>query len=283
MREPCAFVEHVLVNPETGKPFELYPAEAEFVRRGFTLTADGRLRYPEMLFSAPKKSGKTGLSAMLAIYTAAAIGGRFAEVYCLSNDYEQSVGRVFEAARRIVEASPLLRGSSKITADRIRFTSSASCSHACSSGYSGFAGVNPPLCIFDELWGYVSERSQRLWDEAVPSPVRKVSGRLTVTYAGFSGESELLERLWKRGMKGREVAPDLHASSGMLAYITHTPPAPWQTAAWLSQMREQSRPNAYLRQIENRWVTSESSFVDMAWWDACVDEQLHPEFTDPNL
>jgi phage terminase large subunit-like protein len=38
-----------------------------------------------------------------------------------------------------------------------------------------------------------------------------------------------------------------------------------------------------LRQIENRFVTNESSFVDMAWYDACVDPELSPELTNPGL
>jgi phage terminase large subunit-like protein len=28
--------------------------------------------------------------------------------------------------------------------------------------------------------------------------------------------------------------------------------------------------------IENRWVTSESNFVEMEWWDACVDQTMRP-------
>ncbi|HUY27314.1 MAG TPA: terminase TerL endonuclease subunit [Candidatus Binataceae bacterium] len=281
--DPVSFIEGALINPETGKRFELYPAEIEFVRRAFTLTADGRLPFPETLFSAPKKSGKTALAGMLAVYVAVVIGGRFAEVYCLSNDYEQSVGRVFEAAKRIVEASPMLAGSAKITADRIEFTSTGSFIQACASDYSGFAGANPSLCIFDELWAYVSERAHRLWDEAVPSPTRKVSGRLTVSYAGFEGESELLEGLYKRAITGTPVAADLYECDGMLAYWTHTPPAPWQNAEWLSRMRVQSRPNAYLRHCENRWVSSESTFIEMEWWDNCVDPEAHPELADPRL
>ncbi len=281
--DPVAFIRAVLRNPEDGRPFILYPAEAEFIRRAFTLTTDGRLRFPEMVFSAPKKSGKTALAAMLAIYVAVVVGGRYAEIYCLSNDFEQSVGRVFEACRRIIEASPVLTSIAKVTASRIEFLSTGSFIQACASDYSGFAGSNPALCIFDELWGYVSEASTRLWDEAVPSPTRKVSGRLTVTYSGFSGESKLLESLYKLAIAGELVAPDLYESSGMLAFWTHQPPAPWQTESWLAQMRLQLRPNAYLRLIENRWVTSESSFVDMDWWDACVAPDLSPELTNPGL
>jgi phage terminase large subunit-like protein len=36
-------------------------------------------------------------------------------------------------------------------------------------------------------------------------------------------------------------------------------------------MRAQLRPNAFLRLIENRFVTSEAAFVDPAWWAACED------------
>ena len=67
-----------------------------------------------------------------------------------------------------------------------------------------------------------------------------------------------------------------------LAYITNDCRAPWQTPEWREQMREQLRPNAYLRLIENRWVSSESSFV-MDWWDACVDTELLPVVTDRRL
>jgi phage terminase large subunit-like protein len=280
---PVAFIEGALINPETGRPFELYAAEIEFIRRAFTLTSENTLPFPELIYSAPKKSGKTGLAAMLAIYVAVVVGGRFAEVYCLSNDYEQSVGRVFEAARRIIEASPLLKASAKITADRIEFVSTGSFIQACASDYSGFAGANPSLCIFDELWAYVSERAQRLWDEAVPSPTKKVSGRLTVSYAGFESESGLLESLYKRGLQGEEIEPSLYRQPGLLMFWSHVPVAPWQTPEWLAQMRVQLRPNAYLRLIENRWVTSESSFVEMDWWDACIDPDAHAELADPQL
>jgi hypothetical protein len=225
-RDPVAFVHEVLVNPENGKPFVLYDAEVEFLRRALTLTADGRLPFGELICACPKKSGKSCLASMAAIYVAVVVGGPLAEVYCLSNDYEQSVGRVFESARRIIEASPLLRSSAKITAGKIEFRSTGSFIQAVASDYASFAGANPSLCIFDELWGYVSERSRRLWDEAVPSPVRRVSARLTVSYAGFSDESDLLEGLYVRGIAGEEVAPDLYQSDGLLCYWTHFCRAP---------------------------------------------------------
>ena len=69
----------------------------------------------------------------------------------------------------------------------------------------------------------------------------------------------------------------------MLTFWTDDFTAPWQTDEWREQMRAQLRTNAYLRLIENRWVTSESSFVEIAWWDACTDLGPAPPVCDESL
>jgi phage terminase large subunit-like protein len=275
------FIETTLVDPETRRRFVLTSAERLFLRFAFALTEDGRLRFPELLWSAPKKSGKSGFAAMMLLYVVRVLGGRFAEGYCAANDFEQSVGRVFQAASRIVAASPMLAADANITANKIEFRSTGATITALAQDYAGAAGANPTITCFDELWGYTSERAHRLWDEMVPPPTRKIACRLTVSYAGFLGESELLESLYKRGQSGERLAPDLYAANTLLMYWTHDFVAPWQTETWREEMRAASRPNAYLRQIENRWVTSESPFLDMDHWDACTDPDATPRLTEP--
>ena len=81
---------------------------------------------------------------------------------------------------------------------------------------------------------------------------------------------------YKRGLQQPQIGPDLHGGGGMLMFWSHEPVAPWQDEAWLSDMRRSLRPNQYLRMIENRFVTSESQFIDMAAWDACVQASLTP-------
>lgn len=281
MQSPLAFIRH-LNDPETGQPFVLNAAEALFLRHAFKTGSDGRLLYPELLYSCPKKSGKTTFAALLLLYCTLNFG-KFGEGYALANDFDQAQGRVFAAAKRIVEASPALAKVATVTANRIEFSEPRATIAAIASDAAGAAGSNACVATFDELWGYVSERSRRLWDEMIPPPTRKLACRLTTTYAGYEGESELLEELYKKGLRQQQIASDLYAGDGLLMLWSHTPVAPWQTAAWLEQMRSQHRPNAYLRQIENRWVTSESSFVDLAWWDACIDPQLRPVVADPEL
>lgn len=120
-RDPIAFIAEVLRDPETGQRFDLYEAEERFLREAFTPDGAGCLPCPEIVFSAPKKAGKTAFAAMATIYMVVALGGPYAKAYCVANDFEQAQGRMFAAIQRIIEASPLLRSSARITANKITF------------------------------------------------------------------------------------------------------------------------------------------------------------------
>jgi phage terminase large subunit-like protein len=281
--DPISFIEEVLHDPETGKPFWLLEAERAFMRHAFTLDRNGRLVFPELVFGAPKKSGKTTCAALIVlVMVLLRSDGRFAEGYCVANDFEQAQSRVFTVIRRIVESSPLLRHDVKITADRISFPALDASIIAIASDAASAAGGNPTISCFDELWGYVSERSRRLWDEMITSPARRISCRLTTSYAGFSGESVLLEDLYKRGTALPEVGPSLRAGEGMLFAWHTTPVAPWQDERWLNEMRRSLRPSAYARMICNEFVSAESRFVDLDHWDACVTASA-PVMRDESL
>lgn len=210
-------------------------------------------------------------------------GGSYPEATICANDLEQARGRVFEMCRRIIECSPLLRAEANVTQGRIEFPVLSATIAAIGSDFAGAAGGNQNIAVFDELWAYSTERSHRLWDELVPPPTRKVTCRLTVTYAGFEGEGELLYELYQRGLAQPQVGKDLHAGDGLLMFWSHEPIAPWQTQAWLREMRRSLRPNQYLRMIENRFVTTESSFIDLSWWDACTDARAKPIVQDRQL
>jgi phage terminase large subunit-like protein len=281
--QPISFIEEALCDPETGNPYRLLPAERRFLRHAFKTNKDGRLLYPEQVFSCPKKSGKTAFAALHVLTTVLLFGGAYPEATLCANDLDQAQGRVFEAVRRIVECSPVLRAEAKVTANKITFPELGVVITAIASDYAGAAGGNPTISCFDELWAYTSERSRRLWDELVPPPTRKIACRLTVTYAGFEGESALLEELCKRGLQQPELGPSLLAGDGLLMFWSHEPIAPWQTPEWIEQMRRSLRPNQFLRMIENRFVTTENTFVDLDWWDACTDPTLTPVLADKAL
>ena len=186
-RDPGAFIESQLVNPETSKPFVLLDAEREFLKHALLLTPDGRLLYQELLYAAIKKSGKTGFAALLVITVLLLFGGRFGEGYIVANDLEQAQSRVFEAVRRIVEASPLLRREAKITQNRIVFAALGSTITCLTGNYASAAGSHPTISVFDEAWGYTSERSRRLYDELVPVPTKTISCQVDHDLCGLRG------------------------------------------------------------------------------------------------
>jgi hypothetical protein len=235
--DPCAFIREVLINPETSRPFELYAAQARFLREALTLQPDGTLPYSELLYSTPKKRGKTATTAMAMLYVIIVLAGPYGEGYCCANDFEQAQGRVFAAISRIVEKSPLLKGSAKITADKIEFRSTGSTVVPLASHYASAAGSNPSFITFDELWAYQSTAAERLWDEMVPVPTRAVSARWTSTYAGYEGESTTLEGLYKRGLACEEMAPNLYRNGGLLMFWSHEPGLPGKRRAGWTRCR----------------------------------------------
>jgi hypothetical protein len=76
--DPISFIEQVLIDPETGEPFVLLDAERWFLKFAFTLDENGRLKYPELIYGAIKKSGKTTFAAVFVITILLLFGGRYA-------------------------------------------------------------------------------------------------------------------------------------------------------------------------------------------------------------
>ena len=238
---PTSFIETALHDPETGRPFMLLKAERDFLQHAFKTGADGRLRYPELIFGAPKKSGKTGFAAlhMLTMSCCSAASSPKAMRWRMtSTRHRAASSRPSPASSRPV---PMLRGEAKITADKITFPAFHNATiSAIAIDYAGAAGANPTISCFDELWAYISERGRRLWDEMVPPPTRKIACRLTVTYAGFEGESDAARRAVQarsRAAAGRDrpLCRRRHAH-----VLDHEPIAPWQTPQWLDEMRRVS-------------------------------------------
>jgi hypothetical protein len=98
--QPMSFIAEVIRNPETGLPFELLDAQRKFFARAWRTDENGRLIYPEQVFAAPKKSGKTAAAAPHLLTTTLVFGGRFAEGYAVANDLEQTSVRYYAGCWR---------------------------------------------------------------------------------------------------------------------------------------------------------------------------------------
>jgi phage terminase large subunit-like protein len=273
--------------PETKAPIQLAPHQADILRHILTPGDDGRLPYSEVVYSCPKKSGKTTIAALVMEYFGLFIEAPN-EVYSCANDLEQAQSRAFKALAQSVRLNRHLGKRADPQTRAVHFDNGTSV-WALASDYAGAAGSNHGLSVFDELWAYVSERSRRLWDEMTPPPTRKLAMRFTTTYAGYTGESELLEGLYDKGAAG-EIIPELaHIENGegqpacrrngkLFVYWDHElkyhPGLTMTPAEYHQEQRSNLRPLAYLRLHENRFTTNETSFVTPDQWEACYAADL---------
>src|SRR3970040_2438526 len=67
---PLTFIDKLVRKNELGQPFALMDHQREILRLAFAFDEDGRLPYDTVIFSCPKKSGKTTLNAALTLWWA---------------------------------------------------------------------------------------------------------------------------------------------------------------------------------------------------------------------
>lgn len=285
-RNPVVFIEDLIHQNERGEPFQLLPHQRDVLKAMFPLRPDGQFVYRTVIWSQPKKSGKTILNALVSTWWAYTQESPN-EILIVANDLEQAQCRVFSDIVGLVRNNPPLFASAECFAREIHLSNGTRIK-AIPSDYSGEAGSNHGLTSWDELWAYTSERSRRLWEELTPVPTRKNSIRFVTTYAGFEGESELLWDLYRKnvgceefkGGYGKKLHEKLpvwgHAFTRTVIYWDHVPRCPWQTRDYYQEQRATLRPSNYLRLHQNRWTPPGSEFITGEAWDACVDKDRSP-------
>jgi phage terminase large subunit-like protein len=291
--DPGFFIDHFVRKNELGQPFQLMDHEREFLRLAFTFDNDKRLPWDQVVYSAVKKSGKTFFQAVIILWWAFTQEAPN-ELIVTANDFEQVQARVFKTLLGLFRYNPNLAKSADITGRQITLSNGTTIT-AIASEYAGAAGSNHGFTGWDELWGYISEASRRLWEELTPVPTRRNSIRFISSYAGWENESGVLRDLYKQGVgpeehpegQGERLHPDLpifcNRDARLIVMWDHEPRMPWQTDAYYAAQRRSLRPGTYLRLHENRWTTSESTFITPELWDPCVDAALSPPLPTRNI
>ena len=270
MNNIIQFIDDNIKLNEKSVPWSLAPHQRDVMAIMFS--RDQRTR----LWSEIKKSGKTFLAGCVGIYEAVTHAN--SEVVCVANDEEQAQSRVFATAGDLCRNNPELSGSVvKTTQNEIRFSNNSAIK-AIASDYKGAAGGRQRLTIFDELWAYDLERMTRLFEELRPPPTEQGAYIFIVSYAGFAGESTVLEKLYQRGLKAKKISRryEVHADSGLCMFWSHRGRMPWHTKKYFDNERADLRPNQFLRLHRNQWVSAESQFIAPEDWDAIVDPTVSP-------
>lgn len=278
---------------ETKKPIVLEPHQKEILRV-ITEIKNGRFVWKTVLYSTIKKSGKTTISALVSRWAAETWGYR-EEVYNLGNKLGQAKDRAFRKVRDSIELAPAaIKDNWEIKEIKMTHIPSGSIIQALPISDAGEAGGNQSLSVWTELWGFEYEAALRMWDELQPVPTRRLSLRFVDTYAGYRGESTLLESVWAQvlDVSTGELAPGarrLHPTlplygnpdTGLVAYIDQGEAArrmPWQLGAdgkqYYAQQEKAERKHNFLRLHHNLWVSSVNALVPVEIWDALKQDNM---------
>ena len=230
------FIDEYITRNERGRPFELVDHQRQVLEVLFAFGPDGKLPWDTILYSCPKKSGKSTVNALISLawaFTQEAPN----EIYLLANNEDQARGRVYNTMTRIIRHNATgpdslldaVRGRERgLTQGRFELTNGTVVEAIAAEGTTA-AGSNHGLVSYDELWAYRHDRARLLWAELVPVPTRKNSIRFVTTYAGFHGDG-LLWDLYLKVVAARSTSRA--RGSGSTPRCPFTPirrPGSWRT------------------------------------------------------
>lgn len=271
---PVEWIQSQFYIPELNAPMQLHASQRipleEALRR-----VNGEFVYSTVMWSAIKKSAKSSIAAAVGMWFAWRRPG--ASIKVLGNDLDQAQSRVFEYMRRAVLLNPQWRSSVTLTQTKITLPN-GSVIKAVPVDPAGEAGGGDDLLLYTELWGWKSKKHQQMWSESTLSPLLYgKSLRWCESYAGYEGDSPVLEQLYDVGVKQGDVLnADLEMytnPNARLFTLWNTKPLlPWQTDAYYEQERASLTPSEFDRLHRNQWGSSTDAFIQAAQWDACAGD-----------
>lgn len=266
-------------------PIRLADYHAKILRHIFTPDDAGRWPYDTVAWCEPAKSGKSAIAGLVAEYVGLH-GDSGSTIVMASNKQEQAASLMFRSLTDSISLNPYLP---KVEPGKLSVTfRNGTEVKAIASNSRGEAGARFSLALFDELWAYVYQDSERLWAEFKTDPTRLNSLKFAIGYAGYLGEGELWEGLLTDGTtKGEPVeeladiqnedgSPCCYRYGRQFVFWSHTPRQPWQTEEWKEGQRRALRPAEYLRMIETYFAEGQGDFCEPEAWAACISSDHRP-------
>jgi len=266
--------------PETpNHRLKLHAYQRLSLKEALSVSDDGLFRYSTILWSDVKKSIKSTLAAAVVLWRAFQV--EWGSVYIIANDLKQADSRVFYYIRRAIELNPYLKNTVKIANYKITLPNKTFI-EAIPIDPTGEAGGNADMIVFSELWGAHQKAQEKMWTEQTLSPTKfGKSFRWIETYAGFTNESPLLERLYETGVKHgaqfewakTKIDPPLEAfrnePARMFSLWNTQPRLSWQTKEYYAQESATLLESEFNRVHRNQWASSSQTFIPSEWWEAC--------------
>ena len=295
------FCKHVK-GPDAGKPILLEPFQVLFLAAiyGFRNKKDNSYRWiTDVIFFVPRKSGKTTLASIIALYELQ-FGDAGAEVFTLATNREQAT-ICFDSSKAIVENM-----KAEFTAKFIIYRNELKKTGDSTSTYRALSrdnrktgdGKNPSCAMIDEAAQIVERSSIEILHSGMGA--RKNPLRMYLTTASFTKETKFFEDLTHYKSILRGAAEDNHRWFGLLYGIDPgdewSNPEIWGkanpmlgisvTKEHIAHMASEAsaKPaslNEFLCKQLNIYVSANSAWLDRRYWDDSIAEipQDKPEST----
>ena len=188
---------HVSKGVRAGQPLILTNWQVALLDCLYERRDDDLLRYRRSLIGLARKNGKSLLGSLIALYGLIE-GEPGAEVYSAAGDRQQA-RVVFNEAKWQITQSPALSGVCKVYRDVVEVPSTGAIYRVLSSDAKLQQGLNPSVCVFDEL--HVQGSNSDLWDAlTLGSGARKDPHIVAITTAGFDLDT-VCGRLYNYGKR----------------------------------------------------------------------------------
>lgn len=276
--DPVRWIEREFWIPETGTAIVLEDYQKRVVREALSRDASGLLHYSLVLYSDLKKSAKSTIAAAVCLFLAWHNG--WESVRVVANDLKQANSRTFYYIERAIMLNPRLKAACGVKQYHITLPNSTVI-EAIPVDPKGEAGGGDLIVCFTELWAAKSEAAKQLWSETTLSPLKYgKSLRWCESYAGYEGESPILEQLYEVGVKQGETVDvgldglELYKNEAarLLCLWNTVPRCSWQTAGYYAQEAAVLVPSEFSRIHRNQWQSATLAFIPAEWWDACYVE-----------
>lgn len=287
--DPVNWIQEYFFIPETNAPIQLVPYQQAMIREALR-TENGLFVYSFVLWSDIKKSAKSTIAGAMALYLA--WHHAWESVRIVANDLRQANSRTFFYIERAIKLNPYLRERCALKTYHIALPNHTTI-EAIPVDPKGEAGGGDLATVFTEMWAMKNKASQALWSETTLSPLKfGKSLRIGESYAGFKGESPILEPLYETGVKqgerldlsfdekkpnGNVIHHDLrdlevYRTGRMLTLWNTIPRCPWQTPDYYAQEAAVLPPSEMNRMHSNQWADASETFVPAEWWLICGKE-----------
>lgn len=269
------WIERNFYAPETKGAITLAPYQKAMIREALRTDEQGDFIYSTILWGDIKKSIKSTIAAAVILWRA--FNTEWGSIKIVANDLKQADSRVAFYARRAIELNPALAVRAKIKPSGYLIElDNRTKIEAVPVDPQGEAGGNDDLICFSELWAAKSKAAIKMWTEMTLSPTKfKKSFRWIETYAGYVGESPLLEPLYEGVvMRGERLAGEypifVDRRARVIALWNTEPRLSWQTPEYYEQEAGALFPPEFRRVHRNEWVSPTSAFVAPEWWQGCA-------------